>query len=79
MAKSESKAQDDGGVKPEVTQAPARKPPRKVSVARLISQAGGFLGVESHVAAGALHGVRDPELTVDEARQRIDAWRAEEA
>lgn len=47
-----------------------------VPAARLIAEAQDFLGVEPHVVAGALHGINDPELTVDAARERVNAWLA---
>lgn len=43
-------------------------------VDRLISEGENFLGHPSHVVAGALHAVNRKELTLDEAREAVDAW-----
>lgn len=41
---------------------------------RLIAEATDFLGVPSHVAAGALHGNPEAYLTVDEARVEVEKY-----
>lgn len=47
-------------------------------VERLIAESDGFLGVPSHVTAGALHGSRKKELTLAEAGAAIEAWNSRE-
>jgi hypothetical protein len=44
-------------------------------VRRLIDESQNFLGVGSHVAAGALYGQED-DLTVADAKQRVQQWLA---
>lgn len=45
-----------------------------IPVGRLVTEAQDFLGVEPHVVAGALHGQRKSELTVDECRALVEKW-----
>lgn len=45
---------------------------RKIPKQRLIDEARGFLGISSHLAAGALHAA-DDELTVEEAKAQVNA------
>ena len=45
-----------------------------ISVDRLLAESDAFLGCESYVLAGALHGVRKKNMTVDEAKSLIDEW-----
>lgn len=44
---------------------------RTYSLDRLQREADAFLGVPSHVAAGAFYGVDKEELTVDEAKALV--------
>jgi hypothetical protein len=44
------------------------------AISRLITDAPDFLGVASHVAAGALHNSDKEYLTVEQAKKQIDAW-----
>jgi hypothetical protein len=46
------------------------------SLDRLVAEASAFLGVTSHVARGAFHGVKKKELTVDEASKLVKDYRA---
>lgn len=45
------------------------------TVDRLVADSEGFLGVESHVAVGALHG-HDGPFTLDEAKKLVEKWMA---
>lgn len=44
------------------------------SVERLIAEAPSFLGYESHVVVGALHGTDKEFLTIDEAKAAVETW-----
>lgn len=59
-AKGSSKAADEG--------------PPTYTLDRLTADSFGFLGVEQHVAAGALHGVTEKEMTIKDAKARVKAW-----
>lgn len=48
------------------------------SQARLIRDSEQMLGVPRHVAAGALHSVNDPYLTVADAKQHVRDYGARE-
>ncbi len=52
----------------------AAEQPAKFPVARLIRDSFRFLGHPSHVAAGALHGSKKSEMTVDEAKAAVEKW-----
>jgi len=44
-------------------------------VERLITEAEAFMGCSTQAAAGAFHELpSDQSLTVEEAKQRVDAW-----
>lgn len=59
-------------------QATAEREAQTIPKERLIEEADAYLGHPPHVAAGALHGVEDEELTVDQAKERVDDWLAQE-
>lgn len=67
-AASRKETTADGG-----DQSPTSDGAEVYPVADLIEQSVGFLGVQAHVAAGALHG-RKADLTIDDAKARVDAW-----
>ena len=46
------------------------------TLARLIAEAPAFLGVGSHVAAGAFHGTEEEELSIEEAKSLVKDFRA---
>lgn len=53
---------------------PSRGGEKKYSVERLTQDSIGFLGVESHIVAGALHEVDKEYLTLDEAETLVNDW-----
>lgn len=46
----------------------------QIPVERLVDESQGFLGVPSHVAAGAFSGVNRKSLTLDEAESAVSTW-----
>ena len=66
---------------PDATVTPAADAPPSeaplIPVAQLIASAPDFLGCETYVAAGALHGQTD-DLTVADAQALVQRWYGEE-
>lgn len=58
---------------------PADPAPDLIPVERLIAEAQDFLGVESYVVAGALHGQDATELTVAATQALVRTWLAKPA
>jgi len=77
---AENKREQKAEAKP--SQAEDGGPPSQVagdggtaySIDRLIAESDAFLGIPSHVMAGALHGEKKKHLTLDEARERAEKW-----
>lgn len=74
-AEQSSPAPARGGRAAKDTEPPHKSEAATFQVSDLIERSSGFLGQPPHVVAGAFHGADpDEELSLDDAKQRVDQW-----